>query len=191
MKFGLMSGHCGSYECQRDGWKQFTFEDGFTVYEGIKNRHIKLRAMQLAEKEGLEVIDVNPLPNDYSLVERVQMIDSYVDEYGEDFRLIEIHNNASPGHNASGFEVFSTKRNNKSDELAEIMLQEIENQFPQLRNRGHKESNWYIIDKMKSYGILVEFCFFDYRPDVDLVLSSAGIHKCATSIINTIKQCEK
>ncbi len=121
--------------------------------------------------KGFQYIDVSPSNLDISLPTRVKIINDLYLEYPKAV-LISIHNNASPKHNASGSEVWTTKGITKSDYHTDIYAPAFKKAFPHIKFRGgkkkgkfDKESMHYITRKADCPAFLIEILFFDFWTD--------------------------
>lgn len=181
MNIVLDSGHGG---IDKDGNyttapnKMYTFRDGEVAYEGVLNRGIA--------KEVMKHIDLNPNlngiytvdpddPTDVSLRDRVKTANRLS---SKNTIFVSIHCNASPSHKASGFELFTTKGEDKSDTLARNVIQSVEPLYKRYEiplrydwsdGDADKESNFYVLRKTKCPAILIEAGFFDFKKDFYLL----------------------
>ena len=158
--------------------KMFTFEDGTTAFEGKLNREIAAQVAQCLKKHEFNVVfTVHPNdPTDMSLRERVRIANSY---NKNETIFISIHCNAGGG---TGFEIFTSIGNTKSDILAEEISEAVEGVYRRhsLKLRydfsdgdKDKESDFYVLRKTKCTSTLVECGFFDCRKDFELLRDPA------------------
>lgn len=156
--------------------KMHKFSDGTIAYEGVLNRqiggHVYTCLRSHAELKVVTTVREDD-PRDISLSHRVRVANSF---NPSETIFISIHCNASQGHNASGFELFTTKGVTKSDSLAESVAEsaEIALEKVELRLRydfsdgdKDKEADFYVLRKTKCPAILIECGFFDFRKDFD------------------------
>lgn len=155
--------------------KMFKFPDGVIAYEGVLNRQIGgLIRLKLEEENTYNVVctvkekDSTDLP----LRDRVEINNSY---NKEDTIFISIHCNAGGG---TGFEIFTSTGQTKSDILAEEIANSVEDLYEtvELRLRydlsdgdKDKESDFYVLRKTKGVAVLIECGFFDNRNNFDLL----------------------
>ncbi|WZE63615.1 endolysin [Maribacter phage Panino] len=156
--------------------KMHKFPDGTVAYEGLLNRQIGGHVYTcLRSHSELNVVCTvkEDDPRDLSLPWRVRVANSF-DEKSTIF--VSIHCNASKNHNASGFELFTTKGFTQSDLLAESIATyaEVALDRVSLKTRydfsdgdKDKEVDFYVLRKTKCPAVLLECGFFDYRPDFD------------------------
>lgn len=158
--------------------KMHTFADGVTAYEGVLNRQIggHVYTCLRAHPELNVVCTVKEDdPRDLSLSWRVRVANSFPPE---STIFVSIHCNASPNHNASGFEIFTTKGVTKSDELATTIGEAVQHSLDKFDLRFRKdfsdgdldkEADFYVLRKTKCPAVLLECGFFDFRPDYELL----------------------
>lgn len=86
--------------------------------------------------------------------------------------FLSLHNNASGnGVNwmkARGFSAWTSRHVSRSDLAADIILDEFEAEFPDIKIIGHRESNFAVL-MCKPYAVLVECLFQDTKLDVLLL----------------------
>jgi N-acetylmuramoyl-L-alanine amidase len=173
--------------------KMFSWGDGLVIYEGVINRIIThLVAKALHDKEidcGLVFDDVLDTP----LAERVRIADNV---FAKDSRAVylSIHSNAGGG---SGYEIFTSPGQNKSDKLAHIFCTTYIKHFPNFQFRSDKsdgdfdkEADFYVLRKTDCPALLVENLFFDNRKEALYLLSSEGQQAIANCIVDSILMCE-
>lgn len=165
----------------------------FTIYEGVINRQITYLvrgALNLANIDHAFVFD--PI-EDTSLQQRVNTADAI---YAKDKRAIylSIHSNAGGG---SGFEVFTSPGQSKSDKIANIFCDTYSKRFPQFKLRSDKadgdadkEADFFVLRKTDCPAILVENLFFDNKKEAEFLLSKEGQETIADCIVQAIRICE-
>lgn len=150
--------------------KMHTFDDGVVAYEGVLNREIgnQIKNCVQAFAPELNIVETVPYndPTDVSLSKRVELTNKFPPE---STIFVSIHCNASNNHNASGFEIFSSLGETGSDELAEnisdMVSFALNNQ--DIKDRGVKEANFYVLRETKCIAVLIECGFFDFREEFD------------------------
>jgi len=174
--------------------KMFTFHDGLVIYEGDINRKItKLIREKLTLKQidwALVYSDVEDTP----LSQRVTIADNV---YRKDKRAVylSIHSNSGGG---SGFEIFTSPGQTKSDKIANIFCETYQKFFPQFPFRqdksdgdADKEADFYVLRKTDCPSVLVENLFFDNRKEAEFLLSIEGQQKIANCIVSCIENVEQ
>ena len=147
--------------------KMHTYDDGTIAYEGVLNRQIGEQIFNcLKEHTELNVVLTVGVddPTDLSLNKRIEIANN-LDPKSTIF--VSVHCNASPSHNAGGFEIFTSEGVTQSDTLASDvrdMARLAVHRFG-MRDRGLKEANFKVLRKTKCTAILIECGFFDFKPD--------------------------
>lgn len=173
-------------------YKMHTFDNGTTIYEGVINR-------QIGEKVFNNLSELGYCPSymffpeeyiDMTLKERVKIINNFDPK---NTIGISLHSNASPKHNARGFEIWTSVGETRSDILATYIAEEIIDEFPNINFRSDysdgdvdKESQFYILRKTLCPMVLIEILFFDYWEDAKLLMSETFQKKVAWRISNGI-----
>lgn len=169
-------------------FKMYTFKDGVQALEGQLNREIGKKVGDNLLSKGYKVLyTVQPSdPTDLSLYGRI----GFANEFSANNTLfVSLHSNASPKHNARGFEIWTSKGETKSDTLASYIGASIMSAFPSLRFRKDttdgdidKESNLYVLKNTKCVAVLLENLFFDNRQDYELLRSETFQNKLSQAI---------
>jgi N-acetylmuramoyl-L-alanine amidase len=174
--------------------KMHTFEDGVTIYEGAVNRAIAKMVYEELQKKDIDFALVYDDVEDTPLSNRVTLADNV---YRKDKRAIylSIHSNAGGG---SGFEIFTSTGQTKSDKVANVFFETYQKFFPNFKFRkdlsdgdADKEADFYVLRKTDCPALLVENLFFDNRNEAEFLLSEAGLRKIATCIVHCIENCEQ
>lgn len=138
---------------------------------------------------------------DLSLVERVNRVNRYCNQYGKDnCLLISVHANAAGNGqwmNARGWSVYTTKGNTQSDKYASLFYKEASLLLP-IHNQKLRadwsdgdedyEENFYILRKSLCPAILTENLFYDNKEDLKFLQSNLGRSVIAQIHINAIKK---
>lgn len=193
---GLIPGHGGVIDGKyvTAPNKMYIFPDGLEVYEGEINRFIVETTVALSDWEpGIDCINLVPEDKDISLSERVRRIERVKKEQellGNRFVVFEIHCNAFDG-TARGYECFTTRKDNFSDTMANIWIEEMKAQFPDAKCRGHRQKDFKVIRESPAYAVLTEHFFFDNRQDVEENDYPEGYAKHATALIKSFHRIKK
>ena len=136
------------------------------------------------ERFGYRVIELVPEQEDISLSVRCKRVNELCKLYN--CILVSIHNNAAGDGktwmNATGFEVWTSPGNTKSDKLAELICEEAIAEGIKLRSDKSdgdldKESSFTILTKTSCPAVLIENMFMDSKSDVEFLTSEKGINK--------------
>ena len=147
-------------------------------------RNFVKRLKQELEYFGYIVLELVPEENDISLTERYKRVNEICKLH--DCILVSIHNNAagdgSRWINASGFEIWTSPGNTKSDKLADLIYEEAIAEGIKIRtdiSDGDldKEENFTILKRTVCPAVLTENMFMDSKIDIDFLNSEYGINK--------------
>lgn len=172
--------------------KMFKFPDGLTIYEGVINRQITEKLIKKIEGRFEYQVISDPVI-DLSLQVRVTAADN---AFRKDPRclFLSIHSNAGGG---SGFEIFTSKGQTKSDKIAQIFCEVYKRKFPETKFRSDqldgdddKEEDFYVLRKTDCPAVLVENLFFDNRIEAEFLLSERGQERIAECLSESIAQVE-
>lgn len=175
--------------------KMFKFPDGQLAYEGQLNRQIggflELYLKMLPQYNIVTTVAANDAM-DLSLGYRVRVANSF---NPKETIFISIHCNASKYHNASGFEIFTSKGFTKSDVLADNIfvncMELYESKGITMRKDAtdgdfDKEADFYVLRRTKCPAVLIECGFFDIKKDFDQLKNPYFQAALACSIYNGI-----
>lgn len=174
--------------------KMFTFPDGYVIYEGVVNRSITHFLALLLDAAGIDYAYIHDEDEDTPLFARVQRADNW---HFKDKRAVylSIHSNSGGG---SGFEVFTSKGQTKSDKVANVFCDMYQKMFPDKKFRADsidgdadKEADFYVLRKTDCPAILVENLFFDNRQEAEFLNSEIGQQKIAICLEKAIQAVEK
>lgn len=166
--------------------------------EFLFNREIATEAERELRKKGYECERIVKCAMDVSRSQRVKIVNEYCAEYGtKNVVLISIHVNAagdgSEWMSARGVCIFTSKGKTKSDELADIYIEEADKNFI-----GHKirkdysdgdadwESDFTILSKTKCPAVLIENFFMDNREDLAYLQSPEGKKAIVKTIVDAV-----
>jgi len=188
-------GHGGviNGEYQTYPYKLHYFNKKEYLFEGVFNRIIKNKLIDRLLKLELPYIDVCPTELDIDLDTRVNIINSYCQELGNNnCLLISLHSNAGGG---TGIEIWTSVGQTKSDVYATILGNQLIKDFPNERFRADtvdgdldKESNFYILKNTRCPAILPEFMFFDNYRDYKMMIKPGFQDKYVDSLVEFIKR---
>jgi N-acetylmuramoyl-L-alanine amidase len=164
--------------------------------EYLFTREIAQEAERELRKRGYECERIVKCAIDVSLSQRAKIVNEYCAEYGtKNVVLFSIHVNAagdgSKWMDARGVCIFTSKGRTKSDELADIYIEEADKNFI-----GHKirkdysdgdadwESNFTILSKTKCPAVLIENFFMDNKEDLAYLQSPEGKKAIVKTIVD-------
>lgn len=173
--------------------KMHAFDD-FTIYEGVINRKITDQLIEQLEVLKIDFATVYDSVEDTPLYQRTTAADNI---YRKDKRAVylSIHSNAGGG---SGFEIFTSPGQTKSDKIANIFCETYKKNFPDYPFRSDKadgdadkEADFYVLRKTDCPSLLVENLFFDNKHEAELLISDTGQEMIADCLLDCILNCEK
>jgi N-acetylmuramoyl-L-alanine amidase len=174
--------------------KMHKFEDGLEILEGVINRKITALLWKKLDKEKIDFALVYHEQLDTPLQERVLIADRIYSKY-KNAVYLSIHSNAGGG---SGFEVFTSPGQSKSDRLANVFCDFYMTMLPAFKLRADysdadadKEADFYVLRKTDCPAVLVENLFFDNRKEAEFLLSESGQEAIAECLFQAIKECEE
>lgn len=191
-KWVLDAGHGGMINgiYQTKGKRSPKWKDGTQLFEGENIRKIIDLIVEFNKNLGtkLDLHILVPENEDISLKERVRRVNMYHSHHSKT-QLVSLHHNAGGG---TGFEVFTSRGETKSDWIATDFIDQLEDDFgDRFRFRkdysdgdADKEANFYILKNSTCPAILVEMLFMDrYEPDYKFMNSDSGRNELAKSIL--------
>lgn len=165
--------------------------DGTQLFEWEFNRDIVRRIAAKLDDMAIRYEILTPETNDVSLQERCRRANQYQQMYNNCV-LFSIHGNAGGG---TGWECYTSRGTTKADEIAKLLYQGAEKEFPGWKIRkdytdgdADKEANFYILRQTACPAVLTENFFFDNEKDCKLMLSESGRERIAKIHINVIKK---
>lgn len=161
--------HEGNYTTSPN--KMYKFENGEIAYEGVLNRELGEKLSNYLYDDGfINVVHTVHWSDSYDLPlsNRVDVADGF---NPNETIFISLHCNASRQHNASGFEVITSKGSTDSDVLASYIVDNVKDFLIKndIKLRSDysdgdvdKEASLYLLRKTKCPAVLIEFGFFDF-----------------------------
>lgn len=110
---------------------------------------------------------------------------------GQSKLMISLHNNAAgigtEWMNATGVEIYTSPGKTKSDTYAEIVYNQLQEDFPDLKFRGLKEAKFTVLMGGGYYGMLIEWLFQDNENDVELLSDETTNEELVNSLFKAIE----
>lgn len=164
--------------------------ENVALFEYEFNRDVTCRLELLLIESGMPYHILVPESEDIPLSERVRRANQI--HSVEPCYLVSIHANAGGG---TGWEVFTSKGQTKSDEIAEVFFQEAEKAFEDFRMRkdegdgdSDKEAQFYVLRKTTCPAVLTENFFMDHPKDLAYIISDEGRQAIAVMHFKAIKR---
>ncbi|MBX2871147.1 MAG: N-acetylmuramoyl-L-alanine amidase [Saprospiraceae bacterium] len=170
-------------EFHGDGW----------FYEGVFNRTLTNRVAAKLTNLGISNVIVSHEYLDISLHYRVNVANWYHKNFKKGL-YISNHANASGSGKARGFEVYTTKGKTKSDKVATLLYDNVQEllgdriKYRPSRSDGDpdKEANFFVIARTAMPAILVEHLFFDNFDDATLLMDDEIVERFAEAQVRTV-----
>ncbi len=196
----LDNGHGGVIDgvYQTQGKRSPVWPDGEVLYEGEFNRAIVDRLMVLCEANGIDAVNLVATRKDISLSERVQTANKLAKSSDKPCIYVSIHANGFSDEAAHGWEVYTSPGETKSDEIATILYEKADEEFPERAMRPStvdgdpdKEANFYVLIHTTMPAILSEnFFMTNYRECHEILMSESGRDRVAKIHFQMIQQLE-
>lgn len=186
--------------------KQYHFNDGTTIYEGVVNRAIGRLLAKKLDAARIPYFHTNLDDEaDLGLMERVQIANTLF-RTNRSCYLLSIHSNAASndlegeGSRATGFEIFTSIGLTKSDELANVASKWYKKLFPdfpfrEVRTSGgeyaNKEADYVVLAKTQGPAFLVENLFYDNLKEAKFLLSAEGQERIAECLFQIVREIHK
>lgn len=183
--------------------KQYKFNDGTVIYEGVVNRAIGKLLAEMLTRAGIPYLQTTlETEADISLTERVSIANNFF-RNNQSCYLLSIHSNAASdssegnGNKASGFEIYTSIGLTKSDELAGIAAKWYKKLFPEFPFREtktdggeyrNKEASFVVLTKTICPAFLVENLFYDNPDEAKFLLSPMGQQRIAACLFEIVKE---
>lgn len=192
---GLAPGN-GTYTTHPD--KQFrhgnqSFHRFGWFYEGVWNRDMLVRVFKRLRALSIRTIIVSHAWQDTPLAQRTERANWYHKNWRPGI-LVSLHANASPTHNARGYEVYTSPGPTSADLLAELHWQATRDLLGnRIRMRDDisdgdhdKEAQFWMLQKTVMPAILVEHLFFDQHEDAQLLMDETILDLFAEATVRAI-----
>ena len=186
--------------------KKYTFlkddnSEDFTIYEGVVNRQIGQKLIDMLDAKGIPYKDLTVSDKeDMPLRERTSKANKIYDQ-NKKYYFLSIHSNAASnelkgkGLNATGFEIYTSKGQTKSDELATIAAKWYKKELSDFRFRQEiedgdpdKEANLAVLRDTKCPAFLVENLFYDNIKEAKFLMSENGQNKIASCLYKIVEE---
>lgn len=167
-------------------WHKMWVHEGVPIFEGVFNRQLTAKIVELSKGKPYEVRLIVPEVEDISLEERVKRVNRVK---RTDKIFLSIHGNAF-NTSAKGFEVFTSKGETKSDAMADILALEVEKTMKDMVMRWDlsdkdkdKEANLYVLKNTNCPAMLSENGFFDNPIEAKLMMDEKWQYRLAGAYI--------
>jgi N-acetylmuramoyl-L-alanine amidase len=200
--YALDPGHGGMIggKYQTAGKRSPKFDDGTVLYEGVNNRDIVRRLIIALEAEDIKCIDIVASENDVSLETRVERANKLAKT--KPCVYLSFHSDANGNgvewDQASGMSAYTSKGQTKSDEFAQLAIDELQENFgTEVKWRTDntdkdedKEENFYVLKNTTCPSVLFELGFHTNKEEAAKMLTADWKNKIVLSIVYAIKKFE-
>ncbi len=183
---------------QTSGKRSPIWNDGSVYYEGVGNRQISKKIGEELEKLDIDyTYTVLPEdPKDVPLGARINFVNKLLQK---NKMLISIHSNAASSESASGWEIFTSPGQTKSDKIADYIYKEFASEFKGTKFRVDKadgdidkENPLYVTTKSNCPAVLIELFFMTNEKECkEILMTKEGQDRMVKCIVNAIKEIEK
>lgn len=192
----LDNGHGGIIDglYQTSGKRSERWSDGSILYEGEFNRSIVNRLTEKLAQERINYVNIAPEHEDISLNERVKRANAFHEQSKCIF--VSVHSNAGGGR---GYEIFTSKGQTKSDDVATIFFNNFKQEFTEAKMRQDsydgdvdKEANFYVLKNTRMPAVLSENFFMDNEHECKTYLMTPnGRDRIAKAHFDAIREIEE
>jgi len=182
---------------QTAGKRSPIWSDGSQLFEGEFNRAIVKRLIELCKNENIECVNLVDTEEDIPLSERTSKANQIYRESEKPCIYVSIHANGFSDESANGWEVYTSIGETKSDEIAQVLFEKAQKEFPAYRMRkdtrdgdADKESNFYVLKNTAMSAILSENFFMTNEAECRLLMSEEGRDRIANIHFEMIKDLE-
>lgn len=195
----LDPGHGGLIDevYQTQGKRSPIWSDGTQYFEGVGNREIAEKVGKQLEKLDIDfTYTVEPSNGkDVSLSTRINFVNKFP---AKNKVLISIHSNGASVESASGFEIFTSAGQTKSDIIATIIFEEFQKEFKESKFRKDtsdgdvdKENPLYVTGQSNCPAVLLE-CFFmtNEKECKEILMTEEGQNRIVKCIVQAICKLE-
>lgn len=164
--------------------KKGNFHNGRAFYEGVFNRNITIELAQKLYDNKVPYQFLHHPYLDIPLKQRISKLNLSLQS--NPGILISNHSNASPSHNARGWEIYTSPGKNNSDKLGQLIYLNTRKLLPDLKYRPDftdgdfdKEARFYMTQRANCAAVLIENLFFDNYEDAKLLIDPFVVEQLA------------
>lgn len=195
----LDPGHGGMRDgvYQTEGKRSPVWSDGSQYFEGKGNREIVNKMIKVLRGLGIDARDIVNSEKDISRGTRVKRANTIYLKEGKRVIYVSIHSDAWKTEDAHGYSIYTSRGPTKSDKIAEVFIENMEEEFPDMKLRKDprdgdkdKEANFTVIKNTFCPAILIENFFMTNPEESKLLLSEEGQDRIVSSHVNSIIEIE-
>lgn len=183
---------------QTSGKRSPIWADGSVYYEGVGNREVARKVSDKLKALNIDFLfTVNPdNPVDESLKKRIDWLNKLTQT---NLILVSIHSNGASVESASGWEIFTSPGQTKSDKIADVFYSEFQKEFKESKFRKDtsdgdvdKENPLYVTKQSNCPAVLLENFFMTNEKECkELLLNPVGQDRIVNTIVSSICIIEK
>ena len=194
------NGHGGIIDgiYQTPGKRSPIWSNGSQLFEGEFNRSIVDRLGKLCQDANIDYVNLVDTNLDISLSKRTAKANEIYRNTNKPCIYVSIHANGFTEESANGWEVYTSKGETKSDEIATILFEKAQAEFPTHKMRidtkdgdPDKEANFYVLKHTAMPAILSENFFMTNEKECKLLMSEDGRDRIAKIHFEMIKEIEE
>ena len=194
------NGHGGIIDgvYQTAGKRSPIWDDGSQLFEGEFNRSIVKRLVAMCKKANIDYVNLVDTNVDIPLSTRTSQANEIYRNTDKPCIYISIHANGFSDEAANGWEVYTSVGETKSDEIAEVLFNKAQAEFPTHKMRkdtrdgdADKESNFYVLKNTAMPAILSENFFMTNEAECRLLMSEEGRDRIAKIHFEMIQELER
>ena len=194
------NGHGGIIDgiYQTAGKRSPIWSNGLQLFEGEFNRSIVDRLVKLCQDANIDYVNLVDTNLDISLPKRTAKANEIYRNTNKPCIYVSIHANGFTEESANGWEVYTSKGETKSDEIATILFEKAQAEFPTHKMRRDtkdgdpdKEANFYVLKHTAMPAILSENFFMTNEKECKLLMSEDGRDRIAKIHFEMIKEIEQ
>lgn len=192
---GLINGYYATGGKRSPNWSKVRGRDKI-VYEGMHDRQIKYRVMELLEFNGYKFVDLVPEHTDVRLSIRVGRANE-IYKSNRNIILYDIHANAARVNEGSGCEVIIAKRASRTSRvMANALKDTFKDHFDDIPFRRIMRKNLYVVRNTRMPVVTFEAPFMTTEQECrKYLMTSSGRDTVAKwlyhSILTTLIELEK
>lgn len=174
------------------------FHNGLWFYEGVSNRNIaEMLYLKLTPAlKNVKVLKTYHPYKDTPLKTRTLFANTEYQKRKERALFLSLHSDASIGHNASGFTVYTSPGQTQSDPIGTIIFDNVKEEFGKeikyrtdTSDKDHdKEERFHVLHKTVMPSVLLEWLFFDHYKDAQKIIDPVYMNRYCNALFNSIKE---
>jgi len=193
-------GHGGTIDgkYQTPGKRSPIWKDGSQYFEGVGNREIVKKIVKILRSKGIDARDIVNSQKDIPLRTRINRANIIHRESKGKVIYVSIHSDGFSKESANGYSVYTSPGQTKSDEIAEVFLENMEREFPERKLRSDssdgdkdKEANLAVCRDTLCPAILIENFFMTNESECkEILMSEEGQNRIVNAHVKSVLEIE-